>query len=113
MTPPDRAERGRYVAPVPDFEREEPEQGAMMTQDSQILAGLSEILDEATAGDVREVTAEMSFKDDLELDSLTMVEIAVHVEEKLGVKIPDDDLGNLGTVGDMLKYIVAHSPLLS
>jgi acyl carrier protein len=84
-----------------------------MTSDTRILTGLAEILDEATAGEVRDVTTETSFHDDLDLDSLTMVEIAVHVEQKLGVKIPDVDLGGLQTVGDMLKYILARASVPS
>jgi acyl carrier protein len=39
-----------------------------------------------------------------------MVEIAVLTEHKLGVKIPDDELGNLQTVNDAVNYITANSP---
>jgi acyl carrier protein len=53
---------------------------------------------------------EKSLADDLDLDSLTMVEIAVHAEERLGVRIPDDDLANLKTVGDAVNYVSAKSP---
>ena len=47
-----------------------------------------------------DVTAEKSFTDDLDVDSLSMVEIAIAAEDKFGVEIPDDELGNLKTVGD-------------
>ena len=43
--------------------------------------------------------------DDLDIDSLSMVEIAVQAEDKFGVKIPDDELANLKTVGDAVNYI--------
>ena len=52
-----------------------------------------------------DVTAEKSFTDDLDVDSLSMVEIAVAAEDKFGVKIPDDELGNLKTVGDAVSFI--------
>ena len=42
------------------------------------------------------------------LDSLSMVEIAVQAEDKFGVKIPDDELANLKTVGDAVAYIEAN-----
>jgi acyl carrier protein len=47
-----------------------------------------------------------SFTDDLDVDSLSMVEVVVAAEEKFGCKIPDDDVKNLVTVGDAVHYIV-------
>ncbi|MGW4247586.1 acyl carrier protein [Nocardia sp. NPDC004722] len=46
-----------------------------------------------------------SFVDDLDIDSLSMVEIAVQTVVKYGVKIPDEDLASLKTVGDAVAYI--------
>ncbi len=43
--------------------------------------------------------------DDLDVDSLSMVEIATAVEDKFGVAIPDDELANIKTVGDAINYI--------
>jgi acyl carrier protein len=87
------------------------EKGTTMADNTEILAELTEIIKEATAGDIHdEVTVEKSFSDDLGIDSLTMVEIAVLTEHKLGVKIPDDELGNLQTVNDAVNYITANSP---
>ena len=51
------------------------------------------------------MTIEKSFVDDLDIDSLSMVEIAVQTEDKYGVKIPDEDLAGLRTVGDAVAYI--------
>jgi acyl carrier protein len=82
-----------------------------MADNTEILAELTEIIKEATAGEIDdEVTIEKSFGDDLGIDSLTMVEIAVLTEQKLGVKIPDDELGNLQTVNDAVNYISTNSP---
>jgi acyl carrier protein len=51
-----------------------------------------------------EVTAEKSFHDDLDIDELSMVEIAVQIEDKFGLKIPDEDLAGLRTPGDYIAY---------
>jgi len=80
-----------------------------VADNAEILAGFAEILKEATAGAVQNVTAEKSFTDDLDIDSLTMVEIAVLAEEKFGVKIPEDELANLKTVGDAVNYVSLNS----
>ena len=70
-----------------------------------VLDGLAEIVEEVAGVTAADVTAEKSFVDDLDIDSLSMVEIAVQAEDKFGVKIPDDELANLKTVGDAVKYI--------
>jgi len=71
----------------------------------EIIAGLAEIIEEVTGIEPSEVTMEKSFVDDLDIDSLSMVEIAVQTEDKYGVKIPDEDLAGLRTVGDVVNYI--------
>jgi acyl carrier protein len=70
-----------------------------------IIANLAEIIEEVTGIEPSEVTIEKSFVDDLDIDSLSMVEIAVQTEDKYGVKIPDEDLASLRTVGDVVGYI--------
>ena len=71
----------------------------------EILSGLAEIVEEIAGVDADQVTPEKSFVDDLDIDSLSMVEIAVQAEDKFGVKIPDDQLAELKTVGDAVDYI--------
>ena len=79
-----------------------------MTND-EILPTLAEIVEEVAGIDADEVTPEKSFVDDLDIDSLSMVEIAVQAEDKFGVKIPDDALADLKTVGDAVDYIAKHA----
>ena len=55
-----------------------------------------------------DATPEKSFTEDLDVDSLSMVEIATAVEDKFGVAIPDDELGNIKTVGDAINFIQAN-----
>jgi acyl carrier protein len=55
--------------------------------------------------DACEIGDEASYKDDLQLDSLTILEIAVDAEYKFQVKIPDDELSNILTVGDTVRIV--------
>jgi acyl carrier protein len=75
-----------------------------MTQ-QEILQGFAEILDEIAGVAADDVKPEKSFLDDLDLDSLTMVEVATAAEDKFHVKIPDDDLKDLKTVQDAVVYV--------
>jgi acyl carrier protein len=79
-----------------------------MTRD-EISAGLAEILEEVAGVSPADVAEEKSFTEDLDVDSLSMVEVVVAAEEKFGVKIPDDEVQNLKTVGDAITYIVKNS----
>jgi len=72
---------------------------------TDVLAGLAEILEEVAGVEPADVTPEKTFIDDLDVDSLSMVEVVVAAEEKFGVKIPDDDVKTLKTVGDAVSYI--------
>ena len=71
----------------------------------EIKDGLAEILEEVAGVLPADVSEEKSFTDDLDVDSLSMVEIATAVEDKFGVAIPDDELANIKTVGDAMNYI--------
>jgi acyl carrier protein len=77
--------------------------------DQEILAGLGEIVDEVAGVPVDEVTPEKNFVDDLDIDSLSMVEIAVAAQDKFGVEIPDDQLKDLKTVQDVINYVRKNS----
>jgi acyl carrier protein len=79
-----------------------------VADNAEILAGLAEIVEEVAGIDAADVTTEKTFVDDLDIDSLSMVEIAVQAEDKFGVKIPDDQLAELKTVGDAVDYIATH-----
>ena len=71
----------------------------------EILGVLAEIVNEVAGVEASEITPDKSFVDDLDIDSLSMVEIAVQVEDRFGVKVPDDELANLKTVGDAVDYV--------
>jgi acyl carrier protein len=77
----------------------------MALSEQEILSGLAEIVNEETGLAVDAVQSDKSFTDDLDIDSLSMMTIVVNAEEKFGVRIPDDDVKNLKTVGDAVSYI--------
>lgn len=80
----------------------------MAASADEIRAGLAEILNEVADVDAADVSDEKSFVDDLDVDSLSMVEVAMAAEEKFGVTIPDDELPKLKTVGDAVTYIQSN-----
>lgn len=77
----------------------------MAASEQEILAGLAEIVNEETGIDAASVQSDKSFTDDLDIDSLSMMTIVVNAEEKFDVRIPDEEVKNLATVGDAVKYI--------
>ena len=79
-----------------------------LTQDA-VLAGIKEIVVEVAGVDESKISMDKNFTDDLDVDSLSMVEVVVAAEEKFGVKIPDDEVTKMATVGDAVNYIVANS----
>ena len=79
-----------------------------MADKDQILADMADIVNDITGVDQSEVTLEKSFVDDLDVDSLSMVEIIYACDEKFGVEIPDEESNNIKTVGDAVNYIIEH-----
>ncbi len=55
--------------------------------------------------DIKEVTAESSFLEDLGADSLDVVELIMQMEEEFGLQIPDEDAEKIKTVQDAIDYI--------
>ncbi len=79
----------------------------MALSQNEVLAGLAEIVNEETGIATGAVQLEKSFTDDLDIDSISMMTIVVNAEDKFGVKIPDEEVKNLITVGDAVNFIVA------
>jgi len=77
--------------------------------EQEILTGLGEIVEEIAGVPADEVTPNKSFVDDLDIDSLSMVEIAVAAQDKFGVEIPDDQLKDLTTVQDVVNYVAKNA----
>jgi acyl carrier protein len=84
-------------------------EGAKTMTEQEILAGLGEIIEEIAGVPADEVAPNKSFVDDLDIDSLSMVEIAVAAQDKFGVEIPDDQLKDLTTVQDVVNFVVKNT----
>ena len=76
-----------------------------MASATEIQADLAAIAEDIAGVSADDVQPDKSFVDDLDVDSLSMVEIVVAAEEKFGVRIPDDEVKNLRTVGDAVSFI--------
>jgi acyl carrier protein len=76
-----------------------------VTDRATILVAMRDIIEEVAGPRKNPITAEATFDADLDLDSLTMVEIIVLAEEKFDVRIPDSAFGDLTTVGDAVDFI--------
>ncbi|NUU24127.1 MAG: acyl carrier protein [Streptomycetaceae bacterium] len=81
-----------------------------MASEQEVLAGLAEIVNEIAGTEIEDVQPGKSFTEDLDIDSLSMVEVVVAAEERFDVKIPDDDVKGLATVGDAVNYILNAAP---
>lgn len=55
-----------------------------------------------------ELTMDTSFVEDLEADSLDVVELIMAIETEFGITIEDEDVENIKTVGDVVNYISDH-----
>ena len=95
----------RKTRPQTEITRERAEEMAL-TQ-NEVLAGIREIVEEVAGVDPATIEMGKSFTDDLDVDSLSMVEVVVAAEERFGVKIPDDEVTKMATVGDAVNFIVS------
>ncbi|WP_114906002.1 acyl carrier protein [Ornithinimicrobium murale] len=77
----------------------------MALNEQEILAGLAEIVNEETGIEADAVQMDKSFQEDLDIDSLSMMQVVVNAEDKFGVRIPDDEVKNLTHVKDAVAFI--------
>jgi acyl carrier protein len=77
----------------------------LMPTTEEVRTDLADIVNEVAGVPANDVQLDKSFTDDLDVDSLSMVEIIYAAEEKFGVSIPDEEAKNLKTVGDAVAYI--------
>ena len=73
-----------------------------------IVDKIKSILAEQLDVDVEELTLETDIARDLNADSLDVVEILMSLEDEFSVEIPDEEIENIKTVGDLISYIENH-----
>lgn len=71
----------------------------------EILPKITEIICDQLDVEASEVEPSKSFTDDLGADSLAIVELVLALEENFDIKIPDDEVDRIKTVGDAVSYI--------
>ena len=74
----------------------------------EILERVKEVLVEQLGVDEGEITEAASFQEDLDADSLDLVELIMELEDQFGVKISDEDAQGIQTVGQAVDYIAAR-----
>ena len=76
----------------------------------EILSKIQEITADRLGVDETDVTPDASFREDLEADSLDLVELIMELEEQFGMEIPDDEAEKITTVEEAVDYVVEHQP---
>lgn len=66
---------------------------------------LRDLIVDTLGCDESKITETARLSDDLGIDSLDAVDLVMNIEEQYGVKIPDEELGNMVTVSDVLTAI--------
>ena len=102
----------------PDYNIFSPHDGVIQSQNGKIFSSrkeketmlekIKEIVADSLNADVDTLTEETSFKDDLGADSLDLFEMVMAFEEEFEVEIPSEDLEQINTIGDVVKYLEAH-----
>jgi acyl carrier protein len=76
----------------------------------EVFGTIRDIIVEQLGVGADEVTEQASFQDDMNADSLDLVELIMSMEDKFdGMKIPDEEAEKIQTVGDAVEYVMNNS----
>lgn len=76
---------------------------------SSVFERVQSVVSEQLGVDLEKVTADAEFVQDLNADSLDLVELIMQLEEEFGVEISDEQAESIVSVGDALEFIQEHS----
>lgn len=74
----------------------------------EIFGQVKAMLVDQLGVDEGDVTVEASFQDDLDADSLDLVEMIMEMEDKFGIKISDEEAEKIRTVGEAVDFVAAR-----
>ena len=75
----------------------------------EVFEKVKEILVETLSVDADKVTLEARFQEDLETDSLDLVELVMTMEEDFGIKISDEEAAEIKTVDDAVDFVMKRA----
>ena len=80
----------------------------MAASRDEVFERIKEVLSERLSVEESDITEEANFQEDLDADSLDLVEMIMELEDQFGIKIPDDDAQKIQTVGQAVDYVTSH-----
>lgn len=80
----------------------------MAASRDEVFERIKEVLAERLSVEETDINEEANFQEDLDADSLDLVEMIMELEDQFGIKIPDEDAQKIQTVGQAVDYVTSH-----